>query len=57
MDVYIIKGLEVARAIHAVRYLECSAKHNRGVRECFDQAARVALPGNCAPLFFHWMGF
>lgn len=45
MYVY-IKGLAVARSIHAVRYLECSAKHNRGVRECFDQAARVALPGN-----------
>ncbi|KAI7887105.1 hypothetical protein K492DRAFT_173476 [Lichtheimia hyalospora FSU 10163] len=38
------EGLAVARSIHAVRYLECSAKHNRGVRECFDQAARVALP-------------
>ncbi|KAI8091395.1 small GTPase superfamily [Gilbertella persicaria] len=38
----IIKGLEVAKKIHAIRYLECSAKHNRGVRECFEQAARVA---------------
>ncbi|KAI8146804.1 protein RHO3 [Fennellomyces sp. T-0311] len=37
------EGLEVARSINAVRYLECSAKHNRGVRECFDQAARVSL--------------
>ncbi|OAD69783.1 hypothetical protein PHYBLDRAFT_159683 [Phycomyces blakesleeanus NRRL 1555(-)] len=37
------EGLEVARSINAVRYLECSAKHNRGVRECFEQAARVAI--------------
>lgn len=36
----------MARSINAVRYLECSAKHNRGVRECFDQAARVSLSGN-----------
>ncbi|KAL0075520.1 small GTPase superfamily [Phycomyces blakesleeanus] len=40
------QGLEVARRINAVRYLECSAKHNRGVRECFQQAARVSLTVN-----------
>ncbi|CAO3699821.1 unnamed protein product [Rhizopus stolonifer] len=37
------EGLNVAKSIHAVRYLECSAKHNRGVKECFDQAAKVAI--------------
>ncbi|KAI9258269.1 ras family-domain-containing protein [Sporodiniella umbellata] len=37
------QGLEVAKSIHAVRYLECSAKHNRGVKECFEQAAKVAM--------------
>jgi len=37
------EGLATARAINAVRYLECSAKHNRGVTECFEQAARVAM--------------
>ncbi|KAL1922235.1 uncharacterized protein VTP21DRAFT_9774 [Calcarisporiella thermophila] len=37
------EGVAVARSISAVRYLECSAKHNRGVRECFEQASRVAL--------------
>lgn len=36
-------GLEVARRIHAVRYLECSAMRNRGVNEAFTEAARVAL--------------
>ncbi|GAN09302.1 GTP-binding protein rho3 [Mucor ambiguus] len=36
------EGLEVAKSIKAIRYLECSAKHNRGVRECFEQAAKVA---------------
>ncbi|KAI7869719.1 small GTPase superfamily [Spinellus fusiger] len=37
------EGLEAARNINAVRYLECSAKYNRGVLECFEQAARVAI--------------
>lgn len=45
IDISLFKGLEVAKSINAVRYLECSAKHNRGVRECFDQAARVSLSG------------
>ncbi|KAI9323666.1 small GTPase superfamily [Dichotomocladium elegans] len=37
------EGVAVARSIHADRYLECSAMHNRGVRECFEQVARAAL--------------
>jgi Rho family protein len=37
------QGLEVARRIHALRYLECSAMRNRGVNEAFTEAARVAL--------------
>jgi Rho family protein len=36
-------GLEVARRIGALRYLECSAMKNRGVNEAFTEAARVAL--------------
>lgn len=36
-------GLEVARRINALRYLECSAMRNRGVNEAFTEAARVAL--------------
>ncbi|KAG2173829.1 hypothetical protein INT43_005249 [Umbelopsis isabellina] len=39
------EGLATARSINAVRYLECSAKHNRGVNECFEQAAKVAMSG------------
>ncbi|KAG2194903.1 hypothetical protein INT47_010645 [Mucor saturninus] len=39
------EGLEVAKSIHAIRYLECSAKHNRGVKECFEQAAKVSTSG------------
>lgn len=39
------EGLKVARNIKAIRYFECSAKHNRGVRECFEQAAKVATSG------------
>ena len=37
------EGLEVARTIGALRYLECSAMRNRGVNEAFTEAARVAL--------------
>lgn len=37
------QGLEVAKRIQALRYLECSAKRNRGVNEAFTEAARVAL--------------
>ncbi|KAI0018822.1 putative RHO3 protein [Xylariomycetidae sp. FL0641] len=37
------QGLEVARKIKAMRYLECSAMRNRGVNEAFTEAARVAL--------------
>ncbi|EJD07552.1 uncharacterized protein FOMMEDRAFT_115861 [Fomitiporia mediterranea MF3/22] len=37
------EGLQVARRIRASRYLECSAKHNRGVTEVFYEAARVSI--------------
>ncbi|EAL18640.1 hypothetical protein CNBJ0650 [Cryptococcus deneoformans B-3501A] len=37
------EGLATARAIRASRYLECSAKHNRGVQEAVYEAARVAV--------------
>ncbi|KAG8887547.1 Rho GTPase [Tulasnella sp. 332] len=36
-------GLAVARRIRASRYLECSAKHNRGVNEVFYETARVSI--------------
>ncbi|PRT54051.1 GTP-binding protein RHO3 [Wickerhamiella sorbophila] len=37
------EGVAVAKRVGAVRYLECSAKKDRGVREAFTEAARVAL--------------
>ncbi|EGW33334.1 uncharacterized protein SPAPADRAFT_60670 [Spathaspora passalidarum NRRL Y-27907] len=37
------EGLAVAKRIGALRYLECSAKKNRGVNEAFSEAARCAL--------------
>ncbi|KAI5289962.1 Rho GTPase [Ascosphaera acerosa] len=37
------QGLAMAKKIGALRYLECSAKRNRGVKEAFTEAARVAL--------------
>jgi Rho family protein len=38
-----MQGLAVARRIRASRYLECSAKHNRGVQECFEESAKCAV--------------
>lgn len=37
------QGLQVAQNIKALRYLECSAMKNRGVKEAFTEATRVAL--------------
>lgn len=37
------EGLGVAKKVGALRYLECSAKKNRGVNEAFTEAARCAL--------------
>ncbi|KAJ1645338.1 GTP-binding protein Rho1 [Coemansia asiatica] len=37
------QALEVAKAIGAHMYLECSAKENRGVNETFDAAVRSTL--------------
>lgn len=37
------EGLAMAKQIGALRYLECSAKSNKGVNEAFTEAARVAL--------------
>ncbi|GAO50273.1 protein RHO3 [Saitoella complicata NRRL Y-17804] len=37
------EGLSVAKRIKAVRYLECSAKANKGVNEAFTEAARVSV--------------
>ncbi|KAF8327176.1 P-loop containing nucleoside triphosphate hydrolase protein [Cantharellus anzutake] len=37
------EGLAIARRIRASRYMECSAKHNRGVREVFFEVARVSI--------------
>lgn len=37
------EGLTIAKKVGALRYLECSAKKNRGVNEAFSEAARCAL--------------
>ncbi|KAK0527781.1 Rho GTPase [Tilletia horrida] len=36
-------GLQAARQIRAVAYLECSAKYNRGVAEVFNEVARLSV--------------
>ena len=38
-----LEGEKVAKEIGAKRYLECSAKEGRGVREVFDAAVRESL--------------
>ncbi|CAI7578096.1 unnamed protein product [Penicillium glandicola] len=40
------QGLAKAKEIGAVKYLECSAVQNRGIRESFYEAAKVALEVN-----------
>lgn len=42
------EGVEVAKEIGALRYLECSAMTNRGVKEVFTEAARIALATKAA---------
>ena len=37
------EGLAVAKKIGAVRYLECSAKLNKGVNEAFTEVSRVGM--------------
>ncbi|KAI8847894.1 GTP-binding protein rho5 [Chytridium lagenaria] len=37
------QGMAVAEKIGAYMYLECTAKHNDGVREVFEHATRAAL--------------
>jgi Rho family protein len=40
-----LEGEKVAKEIGARRYLECSARDGRGVREVFDAAVREGLRG------------
>ena len=43
------EGLAMAKTIGPLRYLECSAKNNKGVNEAFTEAARVALTSGPQP--------
>lgn len=46
-------GVHVAKQIGALRYLECSAMKNRGVKEVFTEAARIALTAKPAAASAH----
>ena len=39
----VLQGQAVANQIHAVKYMECSAKEKTNVREVFEAATRAAL--------------
>lgn len=44
------EGVAMAKQIGALRYLECSAMKNRGVKEVFTEAARIALSARPAAI-------
>lgn len=44
------EGVNMAKQIGALRYLECSAMKNRGVKEVFTEAARIALTAKPAAM-------
>ena len=39
-----VEGVQMARKIGAVAYLECSARYNDGIKEVFETAFRAIFP-------------
>ncbi|XP_057650963.1 ras-like GTP-binding protein Rho1 [Diorhabda carinulata] len=51
------EGEKMARKIKAIKYMECSAKHIFGVKQIFEEAARIAIQTKKERKIKHYCNF